>query len=126
MKKIYIIIVVMLIIATAGIYIVSKSNTKVNEVNEIYEKYRYDVDAGIDYFFKSNEFSNMDKDVQIEKMEMLLKKYEENGSIVDLNYSTHSKVFSFKHNIEEQKGIYGGVSFQEYEIDINGEKIMID
>ena len=119
MKKKNIIIGIAIFILVIGlIFIVSKKNNNISNssiVNEIYGKYREDVDGGIEVFRESEVFNKINEDNQIKEMNNLLKMYESSGIINNLYYDNENKMFSFVYNYGEIKGALGGVSLNKWD-----------
>lgn len=126
-KKVLIIgIFVLILVLAVVVFIVNKDNNIDNssiknevaytesnsKIDEIYNKYKNDVDSGTEYFMESEYYNEMSEDNQIEEMNNLLKKYEKNKIIKNLNYDKESKLFSFIYNYGEIKGALGGVSLK--------------
>lgn len=114
-KKILIIGIIIFIIVIGIVFIVRRNSNFDNNIilSEFYSQNTENVDDGVESFIESESFKNMSENNQIKEIYNLLKIYEKNSVIKNLNYDDENKFFSYIYNYGEIKGAEGGVSLKK-------------
>ncbi len=115
-KKILIIGIIIFIIVIGIVFIVRRNSNFDNNIilSEFYSQNKENVDDAVESFMESESFKNMSETNQIKEINNLLKIYEKNSVIKNLNYDDENKLFSYIYNYGEIKGALGGVSLKKW------------
>ena len=117
-KKIFIsIIVIVIVFAIIGFAVYKVYMSDFAKV--IYNENKEDVDEGVKVMMEAEKYKKMSKNQQIDIMGELLKNYENNDVIKNLNYSKDEVLYSFEYNSGDDKGTLGGVSLKNWDEDLN-------
>ena len=114
MKKLYIIIIAVILLVTIIIGFTIK-NHKTHEKYDDTVITQYNVDELINKLVNSDEYNKMSENEKKIECEKLLEKLKENDAIKDYYYSDSEKLYSFEYT----DGSLGGITIKEFDTEFN-------
>lgn len=129
MKKVIIILVVVVLLLVCGFFIFKAvSNNSVNlpnkeelesQATEIYNDNTNDVMEGTNALYNIEGYETMSIEERSVVVGQLLKLYEQEGKIRNLEYYEDQYLYSFEYNGGVMDGVLGGVTLNDFDENLN-------
>lgn len=97
------------------LYNTNKKNSACSDANAIYERYKKDVDTGIEKLMNLKEFQDLGEESKVDRVRCLLDRYSASGEIRNVYYDENTKTYTFQY----KDGILGGVMLKSFDPNMN-------
>ena len=86
-----------------------------SDIDGVYNGAKDDVDAGVATLMQLDGYKLSDTEKKKDYVEILLKKYQDNGTISELVCDKENVRYTFTYNEGELKGALGGIYFGDFD-----------